>query len=85
MMHKLTAEKYGAIAGFRTSPYGLAITLLTSSFGFLFGIPGATMIYTNSFTRREDGISFSCRAADKLHDLHFFSDNRTYLLSTLLV
>jgi len=56
MMHKFTAEKYGAIAGFRTSPYGLAITLLTSFFGFLFGIPGATMIYTNSFTRREDGI-----------------------------
>jgi len=56
MMHKFTAEKYGAMAGFRTSPYGLAITLLTSFFGFLFGIPGATMIYTNSFTRREDGI-----------------------------
>ena len=56
MMHKFIAEKYGAIAAFRTSPYGLAITLLSSFFGFLFGIPGATIIYTNSFTRREDGI-----------------------------
>ncbi len=56
LMHKFTAEKFGAIAGFRTSMYGLAITLLTSFFGFLIGIPGATMIYTHNFTKREDGI-----------------------------
>ncbi len=56
LMHKFIAEKYGAIAGFRTSTYGLAITLITSLFGFLIGIPGATIIYTNYFSRKEEGI-----------------------------
>jgi Zn-dependent protease len=55
LMHKFVAQKYGAIAAFKTSQYGLAITLLTSLFGFLIGIPGATVIYTNNFTKREDG------------------------------
>ena len=56
MMHKFVAQHYGAIAGFRTSRNGLMITLITGFFGFLLGIPGATMIYTSSFTKREDGI-----------------------------
>jgi Zn-dependent protease len=56
MMHKFVAIKYGAIAEFRTSWSGLAITLITGAFGFLLGIPGATMIYTNSFTAKENGI-----------------------------
>lgn len=56
LMHKFTAERYGAIAGFRTSPYGLTITLISSFLGFLIGIPGATIIYTHTFTKREDGI-----------------------------
>ncbi len=56
MMHKFVAQRFGAIAAFRTSPNGLAITLVTSLFGFLLGIPGATVIYTNSFTKRENGI-----------------------------
>ncbi|MEM3841392.1 MAG: hypothetical protein QXN59_01710, partial [Candidatus Micrarchaeaceae archaeon] len=56
LMHKFVAQHYGAIAGFRTSYNGLIITLLTGAFGFLLGIPGATMIYTNSFTRRENGL-----------------------------
>lgn len=55
LMHKFVAQRYGAIAAFRTSQYGLAITLITSLFGFLIGIPGATVIYTNNFTKREDG------------------------------
>ncbi|MGC8710357.1 MAG: site-2 protease family protein [Candidatus Micrarchaeia archaeon] len=55
LMHKFVAQKYGAIAAFKTSQYGLAITLITSLFGFLIGIPGATIIYTNNFTKREDG------------------------------
>ncbi|MGB9732447.1 MAG: site-2 protease family protein [Candidatus Micrarchaeia archaeon] len=55
LMHKYTAERFGAIAGFRTSPYGLAITLITSFFGFLIGVPGATMIY-GRFAKREEGI-----------------------------
>jgi Zn-dependent protease len=56
LMHKFVAQHYGAIAGFRTSYNGLAITLVTGLFGFLLGIPGATMIYTSSFTKRQNGI-----------------------------
>lgn len=56
MMHKFVAQHYGAIAGFRSSPQGLAITLITGAFGFLFGIPGATMIYVHSFTKEQNGI-----------------------------
>ena len=56
MMHKFVAQRYGAAAEFRTSWTGLAITLVTGAFGFLLGIPGATYIYTNSFTSKEDGI-----------------------------
>ena len=57
LMHKFTAQHYGAIAAFQTSTMGLLITLGTSLFGFLFGIPGATVIYTNSFTVRQNGIT----------------------------
>ena len=56
LMHKFVAERYGAIAAFKTSMGGLGITIITSLFGFLIGIPGATVIYTNNFTRREEGI-----------------------------
>ena len=56
LVHKYVAQHYGAIAGFRTSTTGLLITLATSLFGFLIGIPGATMIYAHHFTRRENGI-----------------------------
>ncbi len=56
LMHKFTAQHYGAIAGFKTSQTGLWITLITGMAGFLLGIPGATMIYVHSFTRKENGI-----------------------------
>ncbi len=56
LMHKFVAQRYGAAAEFRTSFTGLAITLATGAFGFLLGIPGATYIYTNRFTDRENGI-----------------------------
>lgn len=56
LMHKFVAQRYGAVAGFRSSPIGLAITLITGAFGFLLGIPGATMIYAQSFTKKENGI-----------------------------
>lgn len=55
LMHKFTAQRFAAIAAFRASPTGLAITLLSGFLGFLVGIPGATMIYSNSFTRKEEG------------------------------
>lgn len=56
LMHKFVAQRYGAMAEFRTSYSGLMITLLTGAFGFLLGIPGATYIYTNSFTEKQNGI-----------------------------
>ena len=56
LMHKFAAQRYGAVAAFRSSPTGLMITLATGAMGFLLGIPGATMIYTNRFTKRENGI-----------------------------
>ncbi|EQD44765.1 peptidase M50, partial [mine drainage metagenome] len=56
LMHKFVAQHYGAIAGFRTSTTGLLVTLATGAFGFLLGIPGATMIYTNYFSKRQNGI-----------------------------
>lgn len=55
-MHKRMAEHFGAIAAFKRSDTGILITLLTSLFGFLIGLPGATMIYTNTFTRKEEGL-----------------------------
>ncbi len=56
LMHKFTAQHFGALAAFRTSQMGLGITIVTAFVGFLVGIPGATVIYTNSFTKRENGI-----------------------------
>lgn len=53
-MHKVVAQHYGAVAAFRKSNNGLLITLLTSLFGFLIGLPGATVIYTSYFTKKED-------------------------------
>jgi Zn-dependent protease len=55
MMHKFVAQHFGAVAAFRRSDNGLMITLFTSLFGFLVGIPGATVIYSNNFTRKEEG------------------------------
>ncbi|MDE1870788.1 MAG: site-2 protease family protein [Candidatus Micrarchaeota archaeon] len=56
LMHKFLAMRYGAAAEFRTSLSGLAVTIVTGAFGFLLGIPGATYIYTNSFTDKENGL-----------------------------
>ncbi len=56
MMHKFTAQRYGAIAGFKTSPFGLVLTVVTGMLGTLFGLPGATYIYVHSFTKKENGI-----------------------------
>ncbi len=56
LMHKFVAQHYGAIAGFRSSMSGLLITLATGAFGFLLGIPGATVIFAHSFNRKQYGI-----------------------------
>ena len=54
-MHKTVAQKFGAIAAFKKWDNGILITLGSSLFGFLIGLPGATMIYTNRFTKEEEG------------------------------
>ncbi len=56
LMHKFFAQRYGAVAGFRSSQIGLIITLGSSMFGFLLGLPGATYVYASNFTRKENGI-----------------------------
>ena len=55
-MHKIIAQRYGAIAAFKRSDIGIVIALITSFLGFLMAMPGATMIYTNNFTKKEDGV-----------------------------
>ncbi|MDE1860128.1 MAG: site-2 protease family protein [Candidatus Micrarchaeota archaeon] len=54
-MHKLAAKHFGAVAAFRKSTNGIFFTIMTALFGFLIGVPGATIIYTSTFTRREEG------------------------------
>jgi Zn-dependent protease len=56
LMHKFVAQHYGAWAEFRTWPSGLMITIVSSMLGFLIGLPGATYIFSNSFTRRQNGL-----------------------------
>jgi Zn-dependent protease len=56
LMHKFVAQHYGAWAEFRTWPAGLMVTIVSSMLGFLIGLPGATYIFSNSFTRRQNGI-----------------------------
>ena len=55
LMHKFVAQHFGAAAGFMRSDRGIMITLLTSMFGFLVGLPGATVIYASHFTREQEG------------------------------
>lgn len=44
MAHKISAERHGFWAEFRMSPMGLVISVVTSLFGFLFALPGATVV-----------------------------------------
>jgi len=44
MAHKVVAQRQGFWAEFRMSPAGLLFSLATALFGFLFALPGATMI-----------------------------------------
>ncbi len=91
LMHKFVAQHYGAIAGFRTSMTGLLITLATGAFGFLLGIPGATMIYTNYFSKRQNGIvslagpltNFVVFGAFLAIDIIFRNSIGTYLQSAI--
>jgi len=53
--HKLTAQHFGAISYFRASMFGLIFSILSSFFGFLIAIPGATII-ASWLSRKEEGI-----------------------------
>lgn len=44
MAHKVAAQRLGFWAEFRMSPVGLLFSLATALFGFLFALPGATVI-----------------------------------------
>jgi Zn-dependent protease len=44
MAHKVTAERYGFWAEFRVSPTGLLLSVITAYIGFLFALPGATVV-----------------------------------------
>lgn len=44
LAHKFIAQRHHAWAEFRMSPAGLAFSVLTASFGFLFAAPGATVV-----------------------------------------
>ncbi|MCI0503710.1 site-2 protease family protein [Candidatus Micrarchaeota archaeon] len=56
MAHKLVAIYYGAQARFRMWTQGLLFMLATSAFGILFAAPGAVYIYSNTISRRQNGI-----------------------------
>ncbi|MDE1865407.1 MAG: site-2 protease family protein [Candidatus Micrarchaeota archaeon] len=87
LMHKFVAQHYGAWAEFRTWPAGLMITIISSMLGFLIGLPGATYIASNHFTKRENGIVSLAGPATNLVvffifaalNLAFSSSSATYL------
>jgi Zn-dependent protease len=56
LMHKFTAQRYGYWAEFRMWVMGIALALITSSFGFIFAAPGATYISGSNVTTRQNGI-----------------------------
>ena len=56
MAHKISAQRQGFWAEFRTSPYGLAVALMTSILGFIVAAPGATVVGgINAVDRRSWG------------------------------
>ncbi len=44
MAHKVAAQRRGFWAEFRASAYGLILSVITASIGFLFAAPGATLV-----------------------------------------
>jgi len=57
--HKFVAQKFGLWSEFRMWPAGLALTLITSLFGFLFASPGAVVISGNVDNERNGKISIA--------------------------
>jgi len=60
--HKFAGIHYGASAGFRKWDFGLGLAVLLGAvgfltgFGFIFAAPGATYIYSDSISRKQNGI-----------------------------
>ena len=54
LAHKVYAQRHGFWAEFRMSPMGLVLSLITSSFGFLWAAPGATVVSGMSEFDREN-------------------------------
>jgi len=53
--HKLTAQHFGAVSYFKASLFGLVFSILSSFFGFLIAVPGATVV-ASWLSRKEEGI-----------------------------
>lgn len=53
LAHKVYAERHGFWAEFRMSPVGLVFSLITSVAGFLWALPGATVVNGMSPTDRD--------------------------------
>lgn len=45
LAHRFLARRYGCYAEYKMWPYGLALALIFSLFGFVFAAPGAVMIH----------------------------------------
>lgn len=55
LAHKVVAQRYGAWAEFRMTPFMLLVAVLTAFAGFIFAAPGAVMISKQYLTRAESG------------------------------
>jgi Zn-dependent protease len=56
MAHKLSSLYYGVEARFVMSIQGLVLMMITSLFGFLLALPGATYIFTNNIKPKENAV-----------------------------
>lgn len=56
-MHKVVAQRYGALAAFKRWDLGILLAIVSGWAGFLIGSVGATWIYTNTFTKKQDGLT----------------------------
>lgn len=59
LSHKYFAQKFGCKAEFKAFPLMLAITLISSLFGFIFAAPGAVFISGNVSKRRTGQVSLA--------------------------
>ncbi|MBD3260159.1 MAG: metalloprotease [Candidatus Altiarchaeales archaeon] len=77
LAHKLTAQRFGVAAAFKSFDHMLALAILMSFAGFILAAPGAVMI-EGGVGRRENGIISSAGIAANIVAATFF-----LILSTL--